>query len=214
MAKTTAPALSFGASGSIAKSMVYSKWKGRPYVRQHVIPANPQTSAQMLTRNAFAWLQSVFAFGTSLFVATWQAYATGQVLTDRNGWTKSNLPTLRPATDITGILFSAGAKGGLPTAGIAATAGANQITVVLTAPALPTGWTITQGIAVCLPSQNPQSGVLFTMTEGFDATTPYSIVLTGLTAAQSYEVGGWFQYAKPDGSVAYGPSSQTTATPT
>lgn len=214
MAKTTAPTLSFGASGSLAKSMVYSKWKGRPYVRQHVVPANPQTSAQQLTRNAFSWLQSVFAFGTSNFVSTWKAYAQGQVLTDRNGWTKTNLPTLRPATDITGIVFSAGAKGGLPPAGISVTPGSGTLTVTLTAPALPAGWTITQSICACVRSQNPQSGVLFTMTEAVDTTAPYSgNVLSGLTSSQSYEVGGWFQFLKPDGTTAYGASLQTTGTP-
>lgn len=214
MAKLTGALLSFGSSGSIAKTLVYSKWKGRPYARQHVVPANPRSSAQMETRNAFKWLQSVFAFGTANFVATWQLFASGQVLTDRNGWTKANLPTLRPATDITGILFSAGAKGGLPTAGVTVTPGATELTVAVTEPALPTGWTITQAIAVALPSQNPQSGVLFTMTEGIDTSSPYSIVLTGLETAQSYEVGAWFEYAKPDGSIAYGPSSQATGTPT
>lgn len=214
MAKLTGALLSFASSGSIAKTLVYSKWKGRPYARQHVVPANPQTSAQTLTRNAFGWLQAVFAFGTASFVSTWQLVATGQVLTDRNAWTKANLSTLRPATDITGILFSAGAKGGLPPGGIAVAPGATQLTVTLTAPALPSGWTITQGIAVAVASQNPQSGTLYTMHEAVDESSPYACIITGLTTAQEYEVGGWFEFLKPDGSVAYGASLQSTGTPT
>jgi len=214
MAKLTGALLSFGSSGSIAKTLVYSKWKGRPYARQHVDPANPRTSAQTLTRNAFRWLQAVFAFGTASFVSTWQLAATGQVLTDRNAWTKANLATLRPATDITGIIFSAGAKGGLPPGGITATAGATQITVTLTEPALPVGWTITQAIAVAVASQNPQSGVEYTMTEATDASSPYAPIITGLITGQAYEVGGWFEFLKPDGTTAYGASLQATATPT
>jgi hypothetical protein len=214
MAKITGALLSFASSGSIAKTVVYSKWKGRPYARQHVTPANPNTAAQQETRNAFSWLQSVFAFGTAGFVSTWQLVATGQVLTDRNAWTKANLPTLRPATDITGILFSAGAKGGLPPASIAAAAGTAQITVTLGAPALPSGWSIVEAIAVAVASQNPQSGTLFTMSEATDNSAPYAPVITGLTTAQSYEVGGWFKFLKPDGSTAYGASLQGTATPT
>ena len=213
MAKLTGALLSFAASGAIAKTLVYSKWKGRPYARQHVTPANPDTSAQQLTRNAFQWLQSVFAFGTATFVDTWQLVASGQVLTDRNAWTKANLPTLRPATDITGILFSAGAKGGLPPASIAVAAGSGQLTVTLGAPALPSGWTITEAVAVALRSQDPQSGTLFTMTEATDASAPYAPVITGLTTGQSYEVGGWFKFLKPDGTVAYGASLQGTGTP-
>ena len=214
MAKLTGALLSFASSGSIAKTLVYSKWKGRPYARQHVNPANPRTSAQVLTRNAFTWLTKVFGFGTAQFVATWQLAATGQVLTDRNAWVKANLPTLRPATDITGILFSAGAKGGLPPASIAVAAGAGQLTVTLGTPALPTGWTITQAIAVAVASQDPQSGTLYTMTEAVDASTPYAPVITGLTPAQAYEVGGWFEFTKPDGTTAYGASLQGTGTPT
>lgn len=207
--------LSFGGSGTLAKSIVYSKWRGRPYARQHVIPANPRSSDQTLTRNAFKWLQSIFAFGTSNFVSTWTLAAQGQVLTNRNAWTKANLPTLRPATDITGILFSGGAKGGLPAASIAAAAGVATLTVTLGAPALPSGWTITQAIAVAVRAQNPQSGVLFTMTEATDVSSPYSgLALTGLVSGQVYEVGSWFEYMKPDGTTAYGASLQTTGTPT
>jgi len=214
MAKLTGALLSFASSGSIAKTLVYSKWKGRPYARQHVDPANPDTSAQRLTRNAFSWLQAVFAFGTAQFVATWTLVATGQVLTNRNAWTKANLPTLRPATDITGILFSAGAKGGLPPASIAVANGAGQLTVTLGAPSLPSGWTITQAIAVAVASQNPQSGTKYSMSEATDASAPYAPIITGLTPAQPYEVGGWFEFTKPDGTTAYGASLQGTGTPT
>jgi hypothetical protein len=147
-------------------------------------------------------------------VATWQLVATGQVLTDRNAWTKANLSTLRPATDITGILFSAGAKGGLPAASIAVTAGTAQLTVTLGAPSLPSGWTIVQAVAVAVASQNPQSGVLYSMHEAVDTTAPYAPIITGLTTGQSYEVGGWFEFMKPDGTSAYGASLQATGTPT
>jgi hypothetical protein len=53
MAKVTGPLLSIDASGSVAETMTFSKWVGRNYVRQRVIPANPQSAAQMLVRNIF-----------------------------------------------------------------------------------------------------------------------------------------------------------------
>lgn len=46
MAKVTGPLQSFGASGQIAKSIVFGSWKGIAWVRRHVIPANPQSSGQ------------------------------------------------------------------------------------------------------------------------------------------------------------------------
>lgn len=50
MAKLKAPLFSFDASGQIAKSLVFMKWKGIKDVRQHVIPANPNTAAQQTQR--------------------------------------------------------------------------------------------------------------------------------------------------------------------
>lgn len=54
MAKTVGPLMSLDASGTVAGTITFSKWKGRNYVRQRVIPANPQTAAQTGVRSSFA----------------------------------------------------------------------------------------------------------------------------------------------------------------
>lgn len=46
MAKVTGPLMSMTASGKLADSVVFSVWKGVAYVRQYVIPANPQSEGQ------------------------------------------------------------------------------------------------------------------------------------------------------------------------
>jgi len=46
MAKVKAPLFSFGASGSIAKTLTYFPWKGINAVREHVVPTNPKTDPQ------------------------------------------------------------------------------------------------------------------------------------------------------------------------
>lgn len=46
MAKVTGPLQSFSASGKLADSIVFGAWKGINYVRQYVIPSNPQSSGQ------------------------------------------------------------------------------------------------------------------------------------------------------------------------
>lgn len=51
MAKVTGPLMSMDASGKFAGALVFSKWKGRPTVRQLVIPANPQSTNQTAQRN-------------------------------------------------------------------------------------------------------------------------------------------------------------------
>ena len=50
MAKLKAPLLSLGASGQLGKALVFFGWKGLDVVREYVIPANPQTTAQTTQR--------------------------------------------------------------------------------------------------------------------------------------------------------------------
>lgn len=214
MAKTTAPALSFGASGKIADTMVFGTWKGQSYVRRHVVPANPQTTEQTKTRNAFSWLQAVYKLAPSLVTDVWEAYAKGKVFTARNGFTSQNLPTLRPATDLSVMTMSPGALGGLPATAAVVTPGAGQLSVAVSVPAvLPQGWTIASAVVAAIEDQNPQSGALYTVTAGEDTSDPYTVVLTGLDAAL-YQVFAWLKWTRPDGLTAYSPSIQTTGTPT
>lgn len=71
MARVKGPLFSLDASGSLAKTVTYSKWKGRNYVRQHVIPQNPQSTSQTNVR--VAW---------DLLVVSWQARIAG----DKTVW--------------------------------------------------------------------------------------------------------------------------------
>lgn len=68
MAKVTGPLFSLTASGSVGKTVVYSSWKGRPYVRRLVIPMNPQNVAQTEVRNAMRCAAAgiSWAFDTAL----------------------------------------------------------------------------------------------------------------------------------------------------
>lgn len=204
MSRVTAPLLSFGASGQIAKTQVYSTWKGRPYVRRYSIPSNPQTSEQTETRSLFSWLNNVWKYMPASAVAAWQAYGQNSRFTDRNGFIKVNLGPMRGDSDTANFIFSPAANGGMAAQAMVATGGNDQVTVDLTAPSLPAGWTIVEAIAAAIREQDPQSGTLFEVTAGTDATSTYQIILTGLASAQTYRVGGWFKYLKPDGSNAYG----------
>lgn len=51
MAKVRGGLFSLGASGKLAKTLVYSKWKAEPYAREYVTPANPRTPAQVAQRD-------------------------------------------------------------------------------------------------------------------------------------------------------------------
>lgn len=49
--RLTGPGLSLGASGTIAKTVVFSIWKGQAYGRVRVIPKNLRTDAQQTVRS-------------------------------------------------------------------------------------------------------------------------------------------------------------------
>jgi hypothetical protein len=214
MAKTTAPLFGFGASGTLAKAIVFSKWKGRPYARRHVIPANPQSTAQTLTRDVFSTATAIWKIAPTLFIEAWDRFATGQVLTGRNGFTGRFVSVLRAASDLTTMVFSPGAKGGLPPLTTAVVAGSTQLEVTVTVPAPPSGWTLTSVICAVIRDGAPATTTLYEVTAGEDVSSPYVVTLTGLTASVLYIVGAWTKWAKPDGSVAYGPSILDSGTPT
>lgn len=75
MAKVKSPLFGFDASGQLAKTLVYMKWKGINDVRQHVIPANPNTAAQQTQRGYIADA-----------VALW--HATGWTPEDLTSWNR------------------------------------------------------------------------------------------------------------------------------
>lgn len=214
MSKVRAPLLSWGAGGQIAKTQVYSHWKGRPYVRQYVVPANPDTAGQKLTRNTFRYLNRLWSYLPPGATGAWTLYANNQRYTARNGWLSANTGPLREKTALTDIVLSIAAGSGSIAAGMVATPGNAQVTVALTAPEVPDTWTIDRAWAMAVRNENPQTSALFDVVAASDDSTPYEVVLPGLTNGKEYVVGGWFEYTKPGGAKAYGIALQDLATPT
>lgn len=214
MPKTTAPLLSFGASGQIAKTMVYASWKGRQYARRHVVPANPQSTEQTKTRSVFSWLQATYKLAPSLVTDVWTAYAKGLVLTNRNAFSKLNISALRAASDLSVFTMSPGALGGLPPATQVVTPGSGSLSVAVTAPTvLPQGWTIYSAITAIIRDQDPHTGVLYNISALEDTTAPYTNAFSGL-GAHAFRVFSWLKWTRPDGTFAYSPSIETTGTST
>jgi len=60
MARVKGPLFSLEASGSLKKTIVYSQWKGRNYVREHTIPLNPESAKQLNVRAAWTLLVTAY----------------------------------------------------------------------------------------------------------------------------------------------------------
>jgi hypothetical protein len=216
MSKTTAPLLSFGAGGQLAKTSVYSSWKGIPYVRRYVVPANPRTTRQVVTRSLFKFLQMMWLLMPADGKAPFEANAKGQKYTAANKFTSANvkgLDTETPPTDMSAFVGSPGAKGGLPPATIGVTPGSGTLTVAVGAPVIPTDWTIVGAYGIAFLNLDPADPFTGSIQAQSDLTSTYSLVFTGLTASVEYVVSVWFKWMRPDGTFAYGPSLTSTGTP-
>jgi len=212
MAKVNAPMLGFSAGGQIGKALVFSKWRGIAYGRQYVIPGNPRSTAQMATRNPFSWLNNVYKLVPAQVSTVWTAQAQGRPLTNRNAFIKANLSHLIDETTLANFTFANGARGGLPAATVVATGGALSISVAITPPDPPVGWTLQKSIAAAILDQNPATGTDYASFAAEASSTPWTVSITGLEAASDYIVGAWLQWLKPDGSLAYSAATMTTAT--
>lgn len=214
MAKTTGPLLSLGAQGTVASTMTFSRWKGVPYVRQRVIPANPQTVAQTSTRDVFRNASNIWKGAPSLFTESWNRFAVGQPLTGRNAFMKEFVARLRGEPDLAAMLFAPSAKGGTPLDAIGLAPGDTQITVTPSAPTPPTGWTLTSVVAAAIADQDPETMDDYTLVVVSEPAPAASIILPGLVNDTLYRVGAWPVWQRPDGSTAYGQSISDSATPT
>lgn len=215
MAKVTAPALSFGASGSIAKTAVYSKWKGVPYVRQHVVPSNPQTEAQQLTRTTFAQLREMWKLAPQILQGPWNAFAKGRPFTGMNKFVGENIRVIKGDANFNDFIASPGAAGGIaPEAfSVAPTANAGELELTFTTPALPDGWTLVAAQYALFQDQVP--GGIFTgdLLAGEITDAPYTATVDDLTSDVEYQVGGWLQFTKPNGQIAYSVGLTRQGTP-
>jgi len=88
MALTKAPLFGLDASGTIADALVFSKWKGRTYVRRHAIPSNPKSGTQVGMRAVFKFITQYFVDLTAPELAIWEAAAAAGNYTALNALVK------------------------------------------------------------------------------------------------------------------------------
>lgn len=90
MARTTAPLFGLDASGSLAKSIVFSKWRGRTYVRRHAIPSNPQTGLQVGMRAVFRFISQIYAGLDPAIKLAWEEMGASDNITGLNAMMRAN----------------------------------------------------------------------------------------------------------------------------
>lgn len=140
MAIVKGPGFSLDASGSLADAIVFSKWKGRNYIRQLVTPANPRSGAQTGFRSSMSFLAKNWSGLTAGEQATWVDRAADMIVSPFNAFTSYNQKRWRnfltPTKDDPAAEASTPATA--PTG--AAVAGVRMATVTLTDSGTPPDW--------------------------------------------------------------------------
>lgn len=83
--------MSLDASGTLGQAITFSKWKGRNYVRERVIPSNPKSEAQTGRRAMFKYLTQNWNGLSVSDKATWQALADQIIASPFNAFIKLNM---------------------------------------------------------------------------------------------------------------------------
>ena len=81
MATTKAPLFGLDASGTVGNALVFSKWRGRTYVRRHTIPANPKSGLQVGMRSVFQFVTQAYAALTAAQKSSWADLAASDNIT-------------------------------------------------------------------------------------------------------------------------------------
>lgn len=222
MAKVKGPLLSLKASGQIGKSVVFGDWRGVDYARVHVVPANPQTTAQTLTRQTFQFADDQFKRMLTLAQAPWSAAAVGKPFTARNVFISRYVRELRGDADMADYLASPGVNGGLPLLDFTAVSGSGsgEIDVTADVPPEPVGWTHDAVIFTAFLDRAPDAQMTDFMEESEVLAAAWapgpppvaSDTLSGLVAGSDYAVSAFLRSTRADGVVAYGVSQTIIAT--
>ena len=91
MVKVQGPMFSLGASGKLGGTIVFSKWKGRPYVRELVTPSNPKSGGQVSMRAMMKFLSQEWSGMSAGAKTSWQDPADAGVVSTFNAFVSANL---------------------------------------------------------------------------------------------------------------------------
>jgi hypothetical protein len=173
MARTTAPLFSLDASGTIAKSLVFSKWRGRQYVRRHAIPKNPQSPAQVGIRTALKFLTQSFKTNIDDITDAFTEIAANANVSILNAYVQYNMRRWRMGHGLT-VTYPATDPTVTETITQTLTGGQRNVLVSVTPSAAPNGWgiaiyrntatitTINWNLCIAIVSLNGANAVLFT----------------------------------------------------
>ncbi len=186
MAIITFSPLIVAASGKVGDT-VFSRWKGRPYIRSRVTPANPNTAAQQIQRNKLKYTVLQWQSLPTDIKARWNEYASPYSKSGFNFWCDFNIPSQVHADDLELKATPPNKDVNGPT-DFAAVPGAGSGEINCT-------WTTgKEGAGIYIEAYAWKEGTVFYQTAPVQSShetvlaSVHAVTLTGLTPAAVYQV--------------------------
>jgi hypothetical protein len=203
MVRLYGPLMSLDASGTIADAVTFSKWKGRNYARQRVIPANPQSVLQVAVRSMMKFLAQAWTDCTALEKASWDDLAKATSISAFNAYISDNMKRWRQMLAPSALTPPAG-TGTLQASGAAsAVGGYRQAVITFPIAGVNDGW----GIAIERNTVDVYRGTLDAIVGAIPTPAAAATLFTdvGLTPGTYYYYWRRFTRAgKLDGPFAQG----------
>lgn len=212
MAKVQLPLLGVRASGSVGDALVFGNWKGINTVRQHVVPANPKSTAQTAQRNLLAWTVAAWRFAPAPVQDGFIESAKGMGYTGFNAFSKRNLLALKGQSSIASFTPTPGMSGAVVVESVSASVTGSTATCSVVLGLAPSGTTVSSVVYVALKEQTPVGDFIAPYYVVASTTSPYSATLNVSGGAGSYRL--WAFTICDDGTsrTKYGVAASTQFT--
>lgn len=161
MARLTGPLFSLAASGTIAQTLTYSRWKGIYYVRTRVVPANPQSTGQVAVRNIFTNLNEMWKRMPSYAKESFTASVRGVPMTARNRFIQACAALLQGQGDLDLLEMGVSSGQAIEMDDVVWADGADgTATFTSNAPPAPTGYTLIDAYGLACLDGDPEEIII------------------------------------------------------
>lgn len=180
MARITFSPLIVEASGKV-KDTVFSKWKGRNYIRSRVTPANPNTAAQQAVRTSLARCVEMWQSLSPGRQGWWDTYASPYSLSGYNSFMSANRALEQAGSELKCFPHNANVtKQSTMTAVTGVASGEIDLTW--------TGGDVGADIYCAITTRESGTNVLATFSTVTTLNSVGSVTVTGLTPTTSYQI--------------------------
>ena len=167
--------MSLAASGTLGKAITFSVWKGIPYARVRVIPANPKTVPQQEVRGVFSTLGEMWKRFPIEARLPFEHAVRGQPLTARNKHIQQNVAALQGDVNCDDLVMSIAGGSAIVPITVTAVDGTNgRIACSAVAPAAPPGYTIAYMTGVATLDGDPSPLIVLPSYAADDSAAPYA----------------------------------------